>query len=93
MPRLVMVSAFLQDFYVSFSTKLTYFFFSICARPKFERRSLALSTEGSSEPRLCCSVCKEMLADEKALERHNEECIPPGRELNPKINGLFYFCL
>ena len=51
---------------------------------KFERRSLALSTEGSSEPRLCCSVCKEMVADEKALERHNEEMHTPGREPQPQ---------
>ncbi|XP_034255665.1 uncharacterized protein LOC117653831 isoform X2 [Thrips palmi] len=57
---------------------------------KFERRSLALSAEGSSEPRLCCSVCKEMVTDEKALQQHNSEMHPPRSEQpkNKNSEGL-----
>lgn len=57
---------------------------------KFERRSMVLSAEGSSEPRLCCSVCKEMVTDEKALQQHNSEMHPPRSEQpkNKNSEGL-----
>lgn len=54
------------------------------AGKRVERRSVALSAEGSSEPRLCCSLCKEMVADEKALRQHHNEMHIPGKEPQPK---------